>query len=656
MEEANKRIDELIAQLNEHVYRYYTLDDPTVSDTEYDTLYDELETLENQTGYLRPDSPTMRIGGDVLSGFDKQAHLNPLYSLDKVRSEEELAAWETRARKFSDASFVYVVEYKFDGLTVNLRYEDGLLVSAATRGDGSVGEIITKQVITIKSVPLSIPYKGRLEVQGEGLMRLSALKKYNETANEPLKNARNAAAGALRNLDPAETAKRNLSLFCYSVGYIENAPFDTHAKMLDFLRDNHFPVSSFTEKAGSISEVIAIVEKAEQARASLDYLIDGAVIKIDSFTVREQLGFTQKFPRWAVAYKFAADEKTTTLLDVIWQVGRTGKITPGALLEPVDIGGVSVSRATLNNAGDIQRKKLKKNARVFVRRSGDVIPEILGVAEYTDNAADIGIPDVCPACGHPLVEKGAHLFCENPLVCRPQLTRAVAHFASRDAMNIETFSDKTAEALYDHLGLSDVSDLYYLDYDKIKSLPGFGKKKADNLKAAIEKSKQRPLGSFIYALGIPGIGSKTAKDLAAKYQSMDALMQADADSLIAIDGIGDTLAQNIAAFFADERARGIVSRILDAGVSPVFEQVKTSDSAFSGKKVVLTGTLSAYTRKEASDIIESLGGEVVSSVSKNTDIVLAGESAGSKLDKARTLGITVIDETQFEQMSKSTNK
>lgn len=656
MDDTKKRIDELIAQLNEHVYRYYTLDDPTVSDTEYDTLYDELEKLEKQTGYVRPDSPTMRIGGDVLPGFEKQAHLAPLYSLDKVRSEEELAAWETRARKFSDAPFVYVVEYKFDGLTVNLRYEDGLLVSAATRGDGSLGEIITKQVMTIKSVPLSIPYKGRLEVQGEGLMRLSALKKYNETASDPLKNARNAAAGALRNLDPAETARRNLSLFCYSVGYIENAPFDTHAKMLDFLRDNHFPVSSFTEKAGSISEVIAIVNKAEQARTSLDYLIDGAVIKLDSFSVREQLGFTQKFPRWAVAYKFAADEKTTTLLDVIWQVGRTGKITPGALLKPVDIGGVSVSRATLNNVGDIQRKKLKKNARVFIRRSGDVIPEILGVAEYTDNAAEIDIPDACPACGHPLVEKGAHLFCENPLVCRPQLTRAVAHFASRDAMNIETFSDKTAEAFYDHLGLSDVSDLYYLDYDKIKSLPGFGKKKADNLKAAIEKSKRRPLGSFIYALGIPGIGSKTAKDLAAKYQSMDALMQADADSLIVIDGIGDTLAQNIAAFFADARARGIVSRILDAGVTPVFEQVKTSDSAFSGKKVVLTGTLSAYTRKEASDIIESLGGEVVSSVSKNTDIVLAGESAGSKLDKARALGITVINETQFEQLSKSINK
>jgi DNA ligase (NAD+) len=322
------------------------------------------------------------------------------------------------------------------------------------------------------------------------------------------------------------------------------------------------------------------------------------------------------------------------------------------VLETVDIGGVSVSRATLNNVGDIQRKKLKKNARVFIRRSGDVIPEILGVAEYTDDAEDIEIPDVCPACGHPLVEKGAHLFCENPLVCRPQLTRAVAHFASRDAMNIETFSDKTAEALYDHLSLSDVSDLYKLDYEQLKGLPGFGQKKADNLKAAIEKSKQRPLGSFIYALGIPGIGAKTGKDLAARYQSMDSLIQADMDSLTAIDGIGETLAQNIVDFFADSRARGIVARMLEAGVSPVFEQVKAADSALSGKKIVLTGTLSQYTRKEASDIIESLGGEVVSSVSKNTDFVLAGESAGSKLDKAQALGITVIDEDRFGQMIK----
>ncbi|MDD5018628.1 MAG: NAD-dependent DNA ligase LigA, partial [Eubacteriales bacterium] len=352
------------------------------------------------------------------------------------------------------------------------------------------------------------------------------------------------------------------------------------------------------------------------------------------------------------AYKFAADEKTTLLIDVVWQVGRTGKLTPNAILEPVDIAGVTVSRATLNNMGDIQRKGLKKPCRVFIRRSGDVIPEITGVAEYMKDSKDIKKPDVCPACGYHLVENGAHLFCDNMLYCRPQLTRAIAHFASRDAMNIETFSDKTAEALYDHLGLGDVSDLYYLDYDQVKKLPGFGEKKAENISAAIAQSKRRPLGNFIYALGIPGVGAKTAKDLANRFGSIDALKAADSDALIAIDGIGGTLAGNIIEYFQDERALGIIARMTAAGVSPVFKRQESKGSAFSGKKVVLTGTLEKYTRKEASDIIETLGGEVVSSVSKNTDYVLAGESPGSKLDKAKALGVAVIDEAEFEKIIK----
>ncbi len=645
-----QRIDALVGELNAHAYRYYTLDRPTVSDAEYDALYDELTLLEAATDYVRPDSPTKRVGGDVLPGFEKQAHLAPLYSLDKVRTEEELQAWEQRAKKIADESYTYVVEYKFDGLTVNLRYDGGLLVSAATRGDGSVGEVITRQVMTIKSVPLSIPYQGLLEVQGEGIMRLSQLKKYNETADEPLKNARNAAAGALRNLDPAETARRGLSLVCYGVGYKQGESFASHHEMLEFLKDNHFPVSDFSRTEHGLAGVMAAVAEAEQKRNSLDFLIDGTVIKIDSYAVRERLGFTQKFPRWAVAYKFAADEKTTMLLDVIWQVGRTGKLTPGAVLEPVDIAGVSVSRATLNNYGDIQRKGVKVPCRVFLRRSGDVIPEILGVAEYLPESQDIEPPDVCPACGHPVTEKGAHLFCENILLCRPQLTRAIAHFASRDAMNIETFSDRTAEALYDHMGLSDVSDLYYLDYKKLKELPGFGDKKAENLRVAIERSKTRPLAVFIYALGIPGIGSKTGKDLANRYGGMDALAAAAEDDLLTIDGVGPTLAKNIVDFFGDERVRRIIRRIEEAGVHPQFERKAAKQSPFTGKKVVLTGTLEKYTRKEASDIIESLGGEVASSVSKATDYVLAGESAGSKLAKAQALGVAVISEAEFEEM------
>ncbi|MBT7122040.1 MAG: NAD-dependent DNA ligase LigA, partial [Clostridia bacterium] len=493
--------------------------------------------------------------------------------------------------------------------------------------------------------------KGALEVQGEGLMRLSTLKSYNKTADEPLKNARNAAAGALRNLDPAVTASRKLSLFCYGVGYKDGEPFSSHLDMLSFLKSNDFPVSDYIKTAHSTGEVMHLAEQAEKERSSLDYLIDGLVIKIDSYATRAVLDFTQKFPRWAVAYKFAAIETTTLLTDVIWQVGRTGKLTPSAELTPVDIGGVTVSRATLNNFGDIARKKLKKNARVFIRRSGDVIPEILGVAEYLPESEDIEQPSHCPACGFALTERGAHIFCDNMLFCRPQLTRAIAHFASRDAMNIETFSGKTAETLFDNLNISNVSDLYYLDYNKVKDLPRFGEKKADNLRAAIEQSKTRPLSSFIYALGIPGIGSKTAKDLAVKYRSMDALMLASSESLAEIDGVGDILATNLTEYFADSRAQNIIARMLSAGVSPTPPaSIATGTTPFSDIKVVLTGTLANYTRKQAGEIIERMGGEIVSAVSKKTDFVLAGEAAGSKLTKAQSLGITVLSEEDFKSM------
>ncbi|MFA5676486.1 MAG: NAD-dependent DNA ligase LigA [Christensenellales bacterium] len=645
-----QKIDALVKRLTEYMYRYYTLDNPSVSDAEYDKLYDELVSLEQKTGYVRPDSPTRRVGGEMLSGFVKQEHLSPLYSLDKVRTEEELLAWEARARKFSDEKFTYIIEYKYDGLTVNLRYDNGILVSAATRGDGTMGEIITPQVKTIKSVPLSIDYKGLLEVNGEALMRLSVLREYNLKAEEPLKNARNAAAGALRNLNPAETAKRSLSLFCYGINYKDGEMFDTHTKMLDFLRENRFPVSEDIKTANTVPEIMKTVRDIENKRSSLDYLIDGIVIKVDSTTARERLGFTQKFPRWAVAYKFEADEKTTMLRDVIWQVGRTGKLTPSAVLEPVDIGGVTVSKATLNNAGDIARKRLKLGCSVFIRRSGDVIPEVLGIAECKDNAKEIPVPQHCPACGSRVIEKGAHLFCNNALVCRPQLIRSVVHFASRDAMNIETFSDKTAEAFFECLGLTDVSDLYYLDYDKIRKLERFGEKKTQNLKAAVEASKTRPFSAFIYALGIPGIGAKTAKDLANKYDSVDALMSADTQSLMGVDGIGETLADNITAFFKDDRAKRIIEHMLAAGVAPVFDKKQSALTPLSGKRVVLTGALSRYTRKEATERIEAAGGEVVSSVSKATDFVLAGENAGGKLDKAVALGVKIISEEQFESM------
>lgn len=651
-----EKIDTLVTQLTEHMYKYYTLDNPDISDSQYDKLYDELSQLESKTGYIRKDSPTQRIGGEILPGFEKQVHLSPLYSLDKARTKKELVAWEARARKFSDDDFVYIVEYKFDGLTVNLRYDNGILISAATRGDGNTGEVITQQVKTIKTVPLSIDYKGLLEISGEAFMRLSVLDEYNRFAEEPLKNARNAAAGALRNLNTAETAKRKLSIFCFGVNYKEKN-FSTHLEMLNFLSANRFPVSGYIKTANSISQVMEYIKDIENMRSKLDFLIDGAVIKINSIAARERIGFTQKFPRWSIAYKFEADERTTTLLDVIWQVGRTGKLTPSAVLEPVDIGGVTVGRATLNNADDIARKNLKIGCSVFIRRSGDVIPEVLGMAQCGSDAKEIAVPQKCPACGFALQEKGAHLFCDNALVCRPQLIRSIVHFASRDAMNIETFSDKTAELFFDKIGLLDVSDLYYLDYGEIRNLQRFGEKKAQNIKNAIENSKTRPLGAFLYALGIPGIGVKTADEIANKFESLDSLLAADRQSLVGIDGIGEILANNVCEYFKDGRVLRIIKRLRAAGVSPKFKNGQTTSSQLSGKKFVLTGTLARYTRRQATELIEAAGGEVLSSVSKTTDFVLAGQKAGGKLDKAAALNIAIIDERQFESMiNKKTKK
>ena len=394
-----------------------------------------------------------------------------------------------------------------------MTYDNGALTTAATRGNGVVGENVTEQIKTIKSVPLTVPFDGKFEAQGEGIIRLSVLEAYNKTAETPIKNARNGVAGAIRNLDPKVTAKRNLDAFIYNVGYIEGKTFETHTEMMAFLKDNGFNTSDYFKPFDDIEAVIAELERVAEIRHTLDFLIDGMVIKIDSLAQREQLGNTEKFPRWAVAYKFEAEETTTTVLDVVWEPGRTGKLTPTAVLEPVDIGGVTVSRATLNNYGDILRKNVKIGGRVFIRRSNDVIPEILGNADA--DGIPIEKPVVCPACGTELVEDGAHLFCLNQLSCKPQMVSSLAHFASRDAMNIETFSEKTAETLIEQLDIRDVADLYYLDFEKIKTLDGFKDKKAENLKSAIEASKTPSLAAFIYALGIRNVGKKNGQGLGA---------------------------------------------------------------------------------------------------------------------------------------------
>ena len=646
----DKRMRELVDELNRHAYRYYVLDDPTISDRQYDMLFDELVALEAQLGFSLPDSPTHRVGGEPLKEFTQHRHIARLWSLDKAQSTEAVRAWAERVAKLLPGEpLEYSLEYKFDGLTLNLTYDGGQLVQAATRGNGEVGEEILEQVRTIRSVPLSIPFAGKMEVQGEGIMLLSALEKYNQTAEEPLKNARNAAAGALRNLDPKVTAKRNLDAFFYNVGYIEGAQLRNHHEMRAFLEENRFKTSPYTKYFTDIEELIDALDEIETHRSSLDYLIDGAVIKLTDFAQRERLGYTDRFPRWAIAFKFEAEEMTTRLLSVKWEVGRTGKLTPAAVLEPVDIGGVTVKAATLNNAGDIARKKLKTGCMVFIRRSNDVIPEVMGrTDELQPGEQDIEIPAVCPACGSPVEARGAHLFCTNP-DCPPRIVNRLAHFAGREAMDIDGFSEKTAELLAEQGIIRDAADMMALTEDRLVGLPLFKDKRIENLISAIQKSKNRPLDAFLFALGIPNVGRKTARDLAQAFGSLPALRAATEEELTAIPDVGGIVAKSITDFFASEKGRDLVDRLLKAGCTPTWESVTLGD-AFAGKTVVLTGTLSSMGRKAAGDLIAAHGGKVTGSVSKKTDYVVAGEEAGSKLDKALKLGVPVLDEAAFLAM------
>ncbi|WIV18845.1 NAD-dependent DNA ligase LigA [Paenibacillus polygoni] len=655
------RLEELVKELNHYNYHYYTLDNPLISDKEYDVLYDELVTLEQEGGIILPDSPTQRVGGEILKGFKPHKHLSPLWSLDKAQNIEQLRSWNGRVQRLVQdyntknpdnplPTPEYAIELKFDGLTLNLTYTDGNLVQASTRGNGVTGEGILAQVKTIKSVPLTIPFTdGTIEVQGEGIMNLSVLSKYNETAAEPLKNARNAAAGALRNLNPKVTSERKLSAFFYNVGYSDKIRFSSHEEMMQFLRDNHFKVNPYISYFTEFDDVMERLAEIQENRDKLDYLIDGAVIKLTNMRMREVLGYTDKFPRWAVAYKFEAEETTTVLNAVSWNVGRTGKVTPLARVEPVELAGVTVSNCTLNNVGDIERKNLKHalGTRVFIRRSNDVIPEILGKVTDEADGEEIVYPVECPACGYPLEERGAHLFCNNKSNCKPQIVARISHFASRDAMDIETFSDKTAIQLYDEVGLKEPADLYSLTYEDIIGLSRFGEKKANNLLQAIEDSKGRDLASFLYALGIPNTGKSTTRMLAEHYRDLHRIMDASVEELVELPDVGQIVAESIVTFFQDPFVRASIEKMLSLGVeakAPEEPQVVVTDSFFSGKTVVLTGTLHKLTRDEATERLEALGAKVTGSVSKKTDLVIAGEKAGSKLAKAQQLGIDTIED------------
>lgn len=686
-----ERMQELVERLNRLNVHYYTLDDPLVSDAEYDVLYDELVALEKETGVVLPASPTQRVGGEVLQKFTKHRHLAPLYSLGKTKTEEEVRKWmsdvETAVNRYNAEhpesplpKPEYFAELKFDGLTVNLTYREGVLVMASSRGNGTIGEEILSQVRTIPTVPLQIPFQGTMEVQGEGIMPRSALRRYNETAEEPLKNERNAAAGALRSLDPAVAASRRLDAFFYQVGYLENtervaliadaenwerakgtgvvaeraasgtgdplagAPFSTEEEMFRFLRANHFQVHPFLRRCHNAEEVLSAIREVKTLREEIDVETDGVVIKVNDLRTRTLLGFTAKFPRWAIAFKFPPQEVVTTLKAVEWNVGRTGKVTPTAVLDPVDIGGAQVSRATLNNYDDILRKGVRLNARVKIRRSNEVIPEILETLETPEIKTEaIAKPTHCPACGAELIYDRVHIYCPNSLSCRPQLISRLVHFASRNAMDIEGLSEKTLEKLLDS-GFHEMADLYRITADDLLQLENFKEKKTQNLLSAIEASKQPHFSAFLFALGIPEVGERTASDLAAHFASFDALRHASTEELMTIPDIGETTAANIVEFFHDEHIAQAIDALLAQGIVLRYPEKKADNSLWlANKKIVVTGTIPGWTRDAIEKAIQEAGGRAQGSVSKKTDLVLAGEAAGSKRQKALDLSIPLLE-------------
>lgn len=657
-----KLIEELIEELNKYAYEYYVLGNSSVTDKDYDKKYYELVDLEKETGYKLPYSPTQRVGDVILPEFKKYTHKARLWSLDKAQTLEEIREWHNRNVKFleeynrtSDEELPplkYILTKKFDGLTINLSYdENGVLVTGATRGTGAIGEDVTAQVKTIKSIPLKIDCHDFLEIHGEAIMTTEAFEKYNSEAETPLKNLRNGAAGALRNLNVAETAKRNLSAFFYDVGYKEGAPFKTYMEMLNFIKTKGFPMDDYIRECTTLDEIQKEIDYIRDIRFDLNYDIDGLVIAIDDIRTRELLGYTVKFPKWAIAYKFEAQEATTKLLDVEWNVGRSGRVSPTAILEPVELAGVTVKRATLNNMDDIARKGVRLGAEVFVRRSNDVIPEIMGVVpESLEGTKEIEEPKVCPACGAHLVHEGVHIYCENTLGCKPQMVKTIVHFAGREAMNIAGFSEKTAEQLFEKLDIRDISDLYKLEYEKLLDLDKFGPKKAQNLLDAIEKSKDCTLEAFLYSLGIPNVGVKTAKDLVKRFESLENLEKATFEELVSVQDVGDIVARSIIEFFKEERILKVINELLSLGVNPHYEKKEVLESPFMGKTVVVTGTLENYSRTSIKEKLESLGAKVSGSVSKKTDFVIAGEAAGSKYDKAKSLGVTILSEEEFENM------
>ncbi len=639
-----EKMKELIEKIDLYNYHYYTMDDPIVSDKEYDQVYYELVDLEKETGKILPNSPTQRVGDVVLDKFVKHKHEHRLYSLSKVRDFDDLEKWCNDMREF-DADTKFALEYKYDGLQLVLEYFEGKFFRATTRGNGEIGEDVTLQVKTISSVPLEIDYKGKLIVQGEGMMTKKAFEIYNRTAEVLLKNPRNGVAGAIRNLDPKETAKRKLEFYCYSIIFCEKK-FSMQEEIHDFLVENKFNTGHFFKICESVEEIKKEIVAVGEKKTVLEIDIDGMVIKVNNVAPREEIGYTNKFPKWAMAYKFEAEEVSTMLEDVIWQVGRTGKVSPTACLQPVELAGATISRATLNNIEDIRKKNVYLNSRVFIRRSNEVIPEVLGLAEKYANSVEIEEPTNCPCCQTALIKKGPLLYCPNHDGCKEQIVSRLTHFVTRDAFNIEGLSEKTISQFYDDLNVRHYSDLYHLTKEQLIGLEKFKDKKADNVLSSVERSKNIELYRFLYGLGISEVGIKTSKDLAKTFKTLQKIKEASFEEIDEVEDVGGVIAQNIYDYFRDENNLNEIDRLLNVGVE--IQAVESAKSnKLNGLTFVLTGTLENYSRAEMSKLIEEHGGKTASSVSKNTDYVLAGEEAGSKLDKARSLGVKIISEKEM---------
>lgn len=660
--EAEIRIKELKDILNKSGYEYYVLDNPTMSDFEYDRLMQELIKLEGEfPEFATADSPTQRVGGEVADGFAEVVHTVQMQSLADVFSKDELYEFDSRVRAaLGDESVEYVTEMKIDGLSVSLEYENGLFTRGSTRGNGFVGEDITQNLKTIPGIPLKLneplPF---IEVRGEVYMPEKSFLRLNEqreASGEPVfANPRNAAAGSLRQLDSRIAAERKLDIFVFNLQRIEGKELSSHSQSIEYLASLGFKVIPERDVYTNIDDAYKEVLRIGESRGELAFDIDGAVVKVNSFAQREFLGSTSKTPKWAAAYKFPAEQKQTELLDIILQVGRTGAVTPNAVLKPVRIAGSTVSRATLHNIDNIKDKDIRIGDTVIIEKAGDIIPAVVGVVKEKRpaNSAPFEMPKVCPICGEPLVrEEGeAAVRCINPN-CSAQQLRAVIHFISKAAMNIDGLGASIVEQLLDKKLINDCSDIYYLNFDNVISLDGFAEKSANNLIAAISESKKSGLDRVLFGLGIRMIGSRAAQILAAHFGNIDPLMSASVDELSSISEIGTKMAQSIVEYFKQDKSLYIIERLRAAGVDLTYTSTQKGNN-FDGKTFVLTGTLPTLKRSDAKKLIESYGGKVSGSVSKNTDFVVAGEEAGSKLDKALSLGIKVLSEAELTEMLKN---